>query len=247
MSLRHLNRASLVFTVAALLTAVALCAPAPSRSAPPEGEPPPDARFLPPPATQMLVSDAADSTIAALVEGLDGDEIYAFLEKLTGEVAVDFNYGPRDIHTRISEAEGSVKAATFLSGTFESMGYAVQLQYFMFDYFLRGMHVRPGGSGVTGGDTGRPDTRAIAGIGCDESELDLTRLITEGKTPTSGRGVSQSVRSRSGPVSHPRTACPKRLASGGSCTFGCVGRSWEILVTATYKYRLTPRAVTRLR
>ena len=111
MSLCHRNRASLAFSFAALLLLGAGPLPMPSHATPPEGLASPDARYLPPPAVPARAPDAEDSTITAMVDAVDGDEIYAFLEKLTGEVAVEFDYGSRHIHTRYSEAEGSVKAA----------------------------------------------------------------------------------------------------------------------------------------
>lgn len=137
-----------LLTWIALGSGAALAEPAPDLSTPP------DAVLLPPPSPTALTT-ATDSIIASMTAGVDEDTLYAFLEKLTGEVPVTLEYGTVTIRSRYSYGVGVEHATEFLARTLESYGFQVEIDYYAFPHNLEAVRIDPSGSSVCVGGRGR--------------------------------------------------------------------------------------------
>ena len=114
----------------------------------PEGVMPPDAVLRPAP-----LAGAEDSTIAAMVDEVNGDSIFAFIEKLSGEVPVQFDYGEYSIVSRYTPCQISRMAAEFLEMCFEAYGYSIETHYYAVSK-LHTILVQPAGVSLMGGQYG---------------------------------------------------------------------------------------------
>lgn len=99
------------------------------------------------------LAGAADSAIAAMVGEISGDSIYAFVEKLSGAVPVEFDYGTYSIPSRYTPCLGSRLAAEFMGMCFEEYGYTVDMDYYSASK-LYTLLVEPGGVSITAGQFG---------------------------------------------------------------------------------------------
>lgn len=138
-----------LFIALSLWGSIAICGQPDSSAADlPEGVMPPDAVLKPGP-----LAGAADSAIAAMVGEISGDSIYAFIEKLSGEVPVQFDYGEQTIPSRYTPCLSSRMAAEFLKMCFEAYGYTVDMHY----YRVANLHtvlVQPAGVSLMAGQWG---------------------------------------------------------------------------------------------
>jgi photosystem II stability/assembly factor-like uncharacterized protein len=110
---------------------------------------------VPIPRPPAPAESAADSIVASMVARVDEDSIYAFLEKLTGEAPVTFDWGSVTIVSRYTTGIGAEHAAEFLGRAFDSYGYDIEMQYLNFPFSLEPILVLPTGEMLWGGGRGR--------------------------------------------------------------------------------------------